>query len=194
MADWRRLSWSDRLAWVIGTGCGAGFSPIAPGTVGSLAAVGLPYLLLLTLPEGQGTLLLALLAAGGFIAGVWATGRMATAANPDPGTAVWDEFVGMWITLLPVLALGVRSLIAFPWLLERSDKAALLFLPMLAMAFISFRVMDILKPWPCRQLERLPGGWGIMLDDVAAGVWAALLTIALSLMLLGVWAASLLAD
>jgi phosphatidylglycerophosphatase A len=42
----------------------------------------------------------------------------------------------------------------------------------LALAFVLFRAFDVLKPWPCRWLERLPGGWGIMLDDVAAGVWA----------------------
>ena len=44
----------------------------------------------------------------------------------------------------------------------------------LGVAFLAFRATDVLKPWPCRRLERLPGGWGIMLDDVGAGIWSAL--------------------
>ena len=70
----------------------------------------------------------------------------------DPGHVVLDEVAGQWITL-----------IACPvdW------KHALL-------ALLFFRVFDIVKPWPARQLENLPGGWGIMLDDVAAGLYALL--------------------
>ena len=49
----------------------------------------------------------------------------------------------------------------------------------LALAFVLFRALDVLKPWPCRRLERLPGGWGIMLDDVAAGLWGMLIMLVL---------------
>lgn len=158
MPDWRQLSVADRVAWVVGSGFGCGLSPVAPGTVGSAAAGAIFYAITLAPQEGGFYLLplyaLALLSAAGLAVGVWATGRMSTAANPDPGVAVWDEFVGMWITCAP-LAFGGNSLPPYFMLLP----------------FLLFRVLDILKPWPCRRLERLHGGWGIMLDDVAAGVW-----------------------
>jgi phosphatidylglycerophosphatase A len=79
---------------------------------------------------------------------------MSTSENPDPGSATWDEFVGMWLTCL-FIPFGSPV-----WL---------------TVAFFVFRALDVLKPWPCGRLERLPGGWGIMLDDVAAGLWGALL-------------------
>ena len=140
----------------IGSGLGSGLAPIAPGTAGSLAAVVLYWLLTLLIPSDnpaiQQGLLLALITAG-FPLGVWACGLLSTAANPDPGRAVWDEFVGMWLAclLLPP---------TWYWLVA---------------AFILFRLFDITKPWPARQLEKLPGGWGIMADDVAAGLYAATL-------------------
>lgn len=144
----------NALGRAIGAGFGSGLSPVAPGTAGSLAAVALYYLLTLLLPSplSPQTLLIALIAAG-FPLGVWATGLLVTAADNDPGRAVWDEFVGMWLTclLLPP---------TLPWLLA---------------AFIAFRFFDVIKPWPAAQLERLPGGWGIMADDVAAGLYGAAL-------------------
>ena len=100
---------------------------------------------------------IVVLSAAGLALGVWATGRMSTPENPDPGSATWDEFVGMWLTCL-FIPLG--NLV---WL---------------AGAFFVFRVFDVLKPWPCRRLERLPAGWGIMLDDVGAGLWGALVMLA----------------
>lgn len=162
----------------IGTGFGTGRSPLAPGTAGSLAALAGYYLLYHLLHRALAPALPApdyllagrlpidllridLLPAGlltgliviGFPVGVWATGRLATAQEPDPGRAVWDEFVGMWVTclLLPPEVL---------WL---------------AAAFCCFRFFDIVKPWPVRWLERLPGGWGIMADDLAAGLYGAIL-------------------
>lgn len=144
----------NALGRAIGAGFGSGLSPVAPGTAGSLAAVILYYLLTraFTDPIEQQTLLIALIVAG-FPLGVWATGLLVTAENNDPGRAVWDEFVGMWLTclLLPP---------TLPWLLA---------------AFIAFRFFDVIKPWPAAELERLPGGWGIMADDVAAGIYGAAL-------------------
>ena len=154
MAEMPGDSWADRLAWFIGSGFGCGLSPLAPGSVGSLAAAVILYLLSFVLPGGwQGTMAIALLAAAGLALGTWATGRMSTPENPDPGSATWDEFVGMWLTCLLI---PFHSPI---WL---------------AIAFVVFRAFDVLKPWPCRRLENLPGGWGIMLDDVGAGLWGAL--------------------
>ncbi len=101
---------------------------------------------------------IGLLSVGGLAVGVWATGRMSTPNNPDPGSATWDEFVGMWLTCLFI-----------PW----GSPV------WLAIAFLVFRALDVLKPWPCRRLETLPAGWGIMLDDVGAGAWGALLMVIL---------------
>jgi phosphatidylglycerophosphatase A len=79
-----------------------------------------------------------------------ATSVARRSGRKDPGIVVVDEVVGQWITLL-----------------------ALPFTPLTAAAgFVLFRVMDVLKPWPARQLEALPGGVGIVADDVMAGVYA----------------------
>lgn len=164
MPDWRRLSWADRLAWAIGTGFGSGFFPVAPGTVGS-AAAGAVFYGIIYAAAYEGQLGVVLLYAFGpltiFAAlplGIWATGRMSTDAVPDPGAAVWDEFVGMWLTCLPLALQTFYTYLLFPpyWIV---------------LPFFLFRALDIFKPWPCRRLERLSGGWGIMLDDVAAGIW-----------------------
>ena len=161
--DWRRLSWTDRLAWLIGSGFGSGFSPLAPGTAGSAVAGVIFYAFMLALGKPVfgflPLVIVSLLAiAVGLPVGAWATGRMSTEDRPDPRPAVWDEFVGMWITCLPIPIFAfVTGLLVVPfWII---------------VPFFVFRALDTLKPWPCRQLERLHGGWGIMLDDVAAGVW-----------------------
>ncbi len=154
-------SWADRIAWFIGSGFGCGLSPLAPGSVGSLAGMVILYLVSLALPADlsywQRAALIGAMSAAGSVVGIWATGRMSTPDNPDPGSATWDEFVGMWLTCL-FLPLGSPI-----WL---------------ASAFIVFRAFDVVKPWPCRRLERLPAGWGIMLDDVGAGAWGALVMLA----------------
>ena len=196
MPDWSALSWGDRLAWLIGSGFGCGFSPIAPGTVASAAAIVWAHLVFLLWPGMLGTAILAEAALVVFVVGMWATGRMSTAEDPDPGAATLDEFVGMWITFLPAMAVGHWTLVGFGWITLGSDDWWLLLvtLMLLGVELLSFRLMDIAKPWPCRQLERLPGGWGIMLDDVAAGVWAALLTVAIWLMTVGLWSVTILAE
>ena len=168
--DLRRMSWTDRLAWFIGSGLGSGLSPLAPGTAGAAAAAGL-YCILMVLLDlawpssvAPGLIALAVMIVGGTGIGVWATGRMSTDANPDPGSAVWDEFVGMWISLIPTAwaAWHLPDALLPPWW------------PLwwVALCFFAFRAFDTLKPWPCRRLEDLHGGWGIMLDDIGAGVWA----------------------
>ena len=179
--DWRAMSWPDRLAWLIGSGFGSGFSPLAPGTAGSALATVIYCAVMLSLPRELGFIfrasLLLAMAAVGFVVGVWATGRMSTDDNPDPGTAVWDEFVGMWLTALPTTTLPWHEwtlpTTTLPWH-EWTHPPTFWIAGWVAAAFIVFRAFDTLKPWPCRRLERLHGGWGIMLDDAAAAVWGLL--------------------
>ncbi|MFP4243754.1 MAG: phosphatidylglycerophosphatase A [Ectothiorhodospira sp.] len=128
-------------------GFGSGLSPRAPGTAGTLAAVPL-FLLLQGLPLWT-YLLVTTLAA---VAGVWLCGESARrlGVHDHPGI-VWDEIVGLWITLIAVPA-------GWPWILA---------------GFVLFRLFDILKPWPIGWLDRhMGGGIGIMLDDVLAGLYA----------------------
>jgi phosphatidylglycerophosphatase A len=138
----------DLVAKIVATGFGSGYSPVAPGTAGSLVG------LLLFVPLARLGWPLQLTAVA-FVAliGALAGGRLASRLGvEDPGLVVVDEVAGQWITLV-----------------------GLPFTPVTAAAgFLLFRVMDIVKPWPARDLERLPGGWGIMADDVAAGVYAQL--------------------
>ena len=140
-------SWLDRLAWLVGTGFGSGLSPLAPGTAGSLAA--LAIYLLLPIPGNSPWFFLLILI--GFPLGIWATGRLVTEEEKDPGRAVWDEFIGLWVTCLFLPK-------TWPWM---------------AAAFLLFRALDIAKPWPARRAEALPGGLGIMVDDLLVGIYGA---------------------
>ena len=138
----------NSLGKFIGLGFGSGLSPLAPGTAGSLVAVFIYYLITLVAGGIAPYILVALILLGAPF-GIWATGLLVTDADPDPGRAVWDEFVGMWITCLFLPA-------TIPWL---------------AAAFFTFRVFDVFKPWPARRLESWHGGLGIMADDVVAGIY-----------------------
>jgi phosphatidylglycerophosphatase A len=144
-----RRRFSDVVAIAVATGLGSGYSPVAPGTVG--AALGL----LLFWPLAAQPFVLqaaATLALSGI--GVAAASSVARRTGlHDPGLVVVDEIAGMWVAL---------------WLLPFTPWTV-------AFAFVLFRVMDVLKPWPARELEALPGGWGIVADDLMAGVYANLL-------------------
>jgi phosphatidylglycerophosphatase A len=151
----RRALLATPAGW-IACGFGSGLAPVAQGTFGSLAAI-LPWLLLRELSLSFNLLVIAL----AFALGVWACDVAGRALAVDDHRAlVWDEFVGLWIALLPALAA--------PW------WAVLV-------GFALFRLFDVCKPWPIREFDRrLHGGLGVMADDVIAGVFAALvLTIAL---------------
>jgi len=136
----------DGAARIVATAFGSGYAPIAPGTAGS--AVGLLLFWPMATLAWPWQLLASTLV---FLVGALAAGRVAVLVGlEDPGLVVIDEVVGQWVTL-----------------------TALPFTPATAaIGFLLFRVMDVVKPWPARDLERVPGGWGIMADDVAAGVWA----------------------
>ena len=145
---------STGLATRLATCFGIGWSPLAPGTVASAAA--LPFGWLLVLLGWQAVLIGALLATA---LGVWACGMHASKRGiRDPSECVLDEVAGQWFTLIPI-ALQARGGDWRPY----------------AMAFFLFRLFDILKPWPVSAAERLPGGWGVMMDDVLAGLIAACL-------------------
>ena len=148
-------------ASLLATWFGSGLLPRAPGTWGSLAA--LPFAFALT--AAGGPLVLFAAAAAAFFAGVWASGLYANASGQsDPGAVVIDEVAGQWLTLVP---LATTPLALDPLLY--------------GVGFVAFRGFDVLKPWPIRYFEQhLPGAWGIMADDIAAGVLAGLLTYGLA--------------
>jgi phosphatidylglycerophosphatase A len=134
-------------AW-LALGFGTGLSPKAPGTVGSLAAVALWWLLFadLSLPIQVGVIV------SGFMLGVWVSDWMiARTGIADPGFIVWDEFIGQWIALL----LLPKTLLWY------------------AVAFALFRLFDIVKRGPVGWADRrFKGGFGVMIDDVIAGLLA----------------------
>lgn len=136
----------NRLANVIGTGFGSGYSPVAPGTAGS--AVGAFLLLAFA---GRKAWILGLACVLLYFVAVWSAGVVAIGVGvKDPGIVVIDEVLGMWISAL-AMPLTVTNVVA---------------------AFFLFRVFDVFKPPPCRALEKLPGGHGIVCDDVMAGVYS----------------------
>src|ERR1022692_859790 len=140
------------LAYAIATFFGCGYSPIGPGTAGSLAAI----LIAIALHTYAGSdrftfLLLSVLL---LVPAIWSAGKVAQyESRKDPQIVVIDEVLGQWITLAGASTLNWKSFLA-----------ALLF----------FRLFDIWKPPPVRQLEALPGGIGIVADDVMAGLYGAL--------------------
>ena len=130
-------------------GFGSGLSRYAPGTMGTLVAIPFAPLLKALSPIGYWGLLGVL-----FLLGIWLCGVTAKRLEKhDPGGIVWDEMVGYWLTIAFIP-------LQWPWLL---------------LAFVLFRLFDILKPWPIKLAERLfKGGLGIMADDILAAVYAML--------------------
>lgn len=133
-------------------GLGSGLSPIAPGTAGTVASL-VPAVILVQLPFWPALALVVL----AFFIGIYLCGVTGRALGVhDHGGIVWDEFVGMWLVLL---------FVPFHWAWWLA-------------AFVLFRLFDILKPWPIRWLDRrVHGGFGVMIDDVLASVYALLILI-----------------
>lgn len=144
------------LPLFIGSGFGSGFSPVAPGTAGALLATALWFvgawclspLWLLWLTVACILLFTA--------AGVWATDRLEPFWGEDPSRVVVDEMVGVWIALLAAPA--------GHWIYG-------------GVAFALFRLLDIFKPLGIRRMESLPGGIGVMMDDILAGTYSFILII-----------------
>jgi phosphatidylglycerophosphatase A len=136
-----------RLARFAATGFGVGRMPIAPGTFGTLLAIPI-YLATLAWPAGAYAILMAVM----FAVGVWFC-RVAVEdlADPDPSAVVWDEIVGYLATMF-------LAPTGWAWVV---------------VGFALFRLFDIWKPFPIRHFERrLGGGWGVMVDDVLASIYA----------------------
>lgn len=146
------------LARLIATWFYCGYFPKGPGTAGSIGAlIAVLPLALWTVDNRHLFIALPIL---GLLPAIWAADRMAKdTGSKDPQTVVVDEVIGQWIALAAVPDLSV-----WYWWLA---------------AFLLFRALDITKPWPVRPLEKIPGGAGIVLDDVGAGIYAALVLVVL---------------
>lgn len=127
-----------------------GFFPIAPGTAGSLAALGLfAFVRWVGMPVFELSMIVAV-----FAIGIWAaSGTEVALGRKDPGVVVIDEVLGMLITLA-VMPLSIGGIM---------------------LGFLLFRILDVIKPYPAAQLEHLHGGLGIMADDAVAGIYSHLL-------------------
>ncbi|OGL05437.1 MAG: hypothetical protein A3I03_15525 [Candidatus Rokubacteria bacterium RIFCSPLOWO2_02_FULL_68_19] len=142
---------TDRLAFAIATAGGAGLAPVAPGTAGSFFAA----LLLWLIPFSTFSLGVTLICVT--LAGIWAGGRIEhLSGRRDPGLIVIDEVAGMMLSVLTLpRTVGV-----------------------LLVAFFCFRVLDIVKPFPAGEAQSLPGGFGVIMDDLIAGVYTLFLLLA----------------
>ncbi len=164
---------APRWAWWVATGFGSGYLKPAPGTWGSLAAVAVWWILLhyfrcqwleKWVAQHDPIIPPLALALGMTILAIMASDRVVHETGlKDPGFIVADEWAGMWIALAPILW-HVGSL-SPGWGLLR-----------VVTPFALFRLFDIWKPWPCYQLQVLRGGTGVVIDDVAAGIYAAVMT------------------
>lgn len=153
----------DRMVYWLGLGLGSGLPRRAPGTWGTVGGliVAIPLLSLGFLPF----LLITILSC--FI-GIWICGRTSELmkGHDDPHI-VWDEWAGMWLTLLPFSYMSVTADNFWQYISQPSSLAALL------LAFVLFRFFDIIKPPPIGWADRkVAGGLGVMLDDIIAGVMA----------------------
>ena len=141
---------SSLIAWTLATWFGCGRVPKAPGTMGTLGAI--PLYLLVVRCGRPGVAIAAMLVT---VVGIWSASIVARElGTKDPQIVVIDEVAGFLITMVPVGGVSWRPVVV---------------------GFLLFRLFDVVKPWPARSLEKLAGGWGIVLDDVAAGAMAALL-------------------
>lgn len=142
---------------LIATSFGAGFSPVAPGTMGALFAVAVWYLLFALLDYATLMLALSGLIVVFTVLGVWSSSVSERYWGEDPSRVVMDETVGEWIALLAVPASGHWGYVLA--------------------AFVLFRFFDIVKPLGVRSMEKLKGGYGIMADDILSGIYAAIVIV-----------------
>ena len=159
----------DRVVYWLGLGLGSGLPRRAPGTWGTVGGliIAIPLLSLGFIPF----LILTILSC---ILGVWICGRTAELmqGHDDPHI-VWDEWAGIWITLLPLSYMGIADDNFWQNVSQELSIFAIVF------AFILFRFFDIVKPPPIGWADkRVAGGLGIMLDDIIAGIMAAVVWVA----------------
>ena len=139
----------DKLVRFIATGIYSGYSPLVPGTVGSIPAWLIAFFLI-----GDNTPVLAVVTVVTFCVSVWSAGKVEQTLGHDAKKIVIDEWAGMFLTLLFV-----------PYSFSNY-----------VIAFFAFRAFDVIKLPPAAQAEKLPGGWGVTMDDVVAGVQANVVT------------------
>jgi phosphatidylglycerophosphatase A len=141
---------ADSLALAVASAGGAGFAPVGPGTAGSFVAALALWLIPFTVPMLFAALVVTT------AAGVWAGARTERMlGQKDPGMVVIDEVAGMMLSVL---------------LVPRTPAV-------LAVAFVLFRIFDVWKPFPAYQSQALPGGWGVMADDLIAGGYALMMVL-----------------
>lgn len=144
---------NEKAIKFLSTGFGSGLMPIAPGTVGTL--VGIPVCLLCLPLPWFGRLLVVLVLSA---LSIYITGRAEEIyQKKDDQRIVIDEIVGFQVTMLPVTITTLH----------------------ICIGFVLFRVFDILKPFPLNHLQKLRGGWGVVMDDVGAGIYAGALMLLL---------------
>lgn len=145
---------SEKIIKLLAAGFGSGLTPFAPGTIGTL--VGIPICLVcLPLTWPLRFLVVVVLSA----LAIFISGRAEMIyQKKDDQRIVIDEIAGFQVAMLPVAITGLH----------------------LCVAFVLFRIFDIWKPFPIRNLQQLPGGWGVVIDDVAAGIYAGILLLALN--------------
>lgn len=145
------------------TSCfGLGFGPIAPGTWGSMPSAAIFAIICFLCPAEYAltanTIAMGLLIViGSFVCVKYAPSVIVATGKKDPGEVVADELAGQAVTFLGASATGVKEILIVA-----------------AAGFLLFRLFDIVKPSPARNLEKLPAGWGILADDLMAGVYAAI--------------------
>ena len=138
---------------IIATGFGSGYFPKAPGTAGAVLATIIWFGLSLALSSYYLLITTAFLIVIFTFLGVWSSGIIEKEWGKDPSKVVVDEMVGVWIPLLVV----------------NNDKEHYIYYALTAL--LLFRLFDIFKPLGIRKLDNLEGGWGIMLDDILAGIY-----------------------
>ena len=148
------MAGKEKIIKLLATGFGSGLSPVAPGTIGTL--VGIP-ICLFSLPliwPLRFLFVIVILALAVFISG---RAEMIYSKKDDQRIVI-DEIAGFQVAMLPVAITGLH----------------------LCLAFVLFRIFDIWKPFPVNKLQDLPGGWGVVLDDVGAGIYAGVIMLALN--------------
>ncbi len=145
----------DQIIKILATGFGAGLSPVAPGTAGTVVGV---LICLFCYPLAWPLRLLFVVAISAV--SIYVAGQAETLyGKTDDQRIVIDEIAGLQVTMLPVAITGLH----------------------LCLAFVLFRIFDIWKPFPLDRLQKLPGGWGVVVDDLGAGIYGGLILFLLTM-------------
>jgi phosphatidylglycerophosphatase A len=156
--DWLYNGRSMKKAELLTTCFGLGKLPFCPGTWGSLPPVVMYQVLGYLYPAGIVSLMVFFIIAGSWVCVRYAPAVVAATGKKDPGLIVADEVAGQAITMLVIALLSPDNICNTT-----------------VLGFALFRLFDILKPWPCKRLEKLPSGVGILADDLMAGVYGGIL-------------------